>query len=160
MQILEIGPGKHPNPQATIRIDIVENPLADYVMSAERLKFKDNSFDSILMFECLEHMEQPLTALREIYRVLKPGGRLVFSIPNVYYYRLFLRWFWRGRVTASNEHLWNWSAWEITKLCEKADFYVERIEPYNEEWNNKKSVFYPIFPRVASHSIKINAIKK
>jgi ubiquinone/menaquinone biosynthesis C-methylase UbiE len=158
-QVLEIGPSKFPDPSATIRIDIVPNPIADYVMNAEEMIFPDNSFDQVLMFECLEHMEYPLKALREIQRVLKPQGLLVFSIPNVYYYRLFLRWFLKGKVSASHEHLWNWSAFEITKLCEKARLTVKSIQPYNEAWNNKRSVFYPLFPRIAAHSIKITAQK-
>jgi ubiquinone/menaquinone biosynthesis C-methylase UbiE len=158
-QVLEIGPSRFPDPRATVRIDVVPNPNANYVMNAEQMLFPDNSVDRILMFECLEHMESPLRALREICRVLKPQGDIIFSVPNVYYYRLFLRWAVRGKVSASPEHLWNWSSFEITRLCDRAGLQVESIAPYNEGWNNKQSIFYHIFPRIAAHSIKITAVK-
>jgi SAM-dependent methyltransferase len=41
------------------------------------------SFDVITMWQSLEHMHRPLEALREAYRVLVPGGRLMVSVPNI-----------------------------------------------------------------------------
>lgn len=159
MKILEIGPGQHPRPEATVRIDAVPNPNANYIMNAEKMTFDSASFDSVLMFECLEHTYNPLQILREIHRVLKTGGILTLSIPNVYYYRLFLRWAVKGKVSASPEHLWNWSLWEISKLLELAGFHIVMVEMYNEDWNNKRSVFYQLFPRIAAHSILLKAMK-
>ncbi|MFH1742222.1 MAG: class I SAM-dependent methyltransferase [bacterium] len=44
----------------------------------------ENSFDAVLFTEVFEHLRiDPVHALREIHRVLKPGGTLVFSIPNI-----------------------------------------------------------------------------
>ncbi|HRW09830.1 MAG TPA: methyltransferase domain-containing protein [Caldilineaceae bacterium] len=39
-----------------------------------RLGFADATFDALFCHNVLEHLEEPLTALREMYRVLKPGG--------------------------------------------------------------------------------------
>lgn len=45
------------------------------------LSFKNNSFDAILAFDVIEHLDNPQKALRELHRVLKPGGILHFAIP-------------------------------------------------------------------------------
>lgn len=49
---------------------------------AHELPFEDNSFDGILMIDCLEHCVAPLIALREIKRVLKNGGKGIIYIPS------------------------------------------------------------------------------
>jgi SAM-dependent methyltransferase len=45
------------------------------------LSFDGNSYDAVLTFDCLEHLPDYSLAFEEIYRVLKPGGKLFFSIP-------------------------------------------------------------------------------
>ncbi|MBU4185208.1 MAG: class I SAM-dependent methyltransferase [Proteobacteria bacterium] len=51
-----------------------------YVMDACHLDFKDKSFDSILMFEILEHLGDPLSALQEAGRVAKKS--IMLTVPN------------------------------------------------------------------------------
>ncbi|MDW8145524.1 MAG: glycosyltransferase [Roseiflexaceae bacterium] len=51
----------------------------------QRLPFADNSFDKVLMAEVLEHLADDRGALREIFRVLKPGGILALSVPHANY---------------------------------------------------------------------------
>jgi len=43
-------------------------------------------FDVVLSSECIEHTPSPEKALREMARILKPGGRLAVSTPNVVWY--------------------------------------------------------------------------
>lgn len=50
-------------------------------MRAEKLDFPDKSFDTVIMLEVLEHLEDPYTALTEIKRVARQN--LVVSVPNV-----------------------------------------------------------------------------
>jgi len=45
------------------------------------LSFADESFDLVLTSDVLEHVFEPFGALRETYRVLKPGGLHVFTVP-------------------------------------------------------------------------------
>lgn len=42
----------------------------------------DGSFDVILSTEVIEHLENPRTVVREWWRLLKPGGRVVMTTPN------------------------------------------------------------------------------
>lgn len=51
------------------------------MMNAEKLKFKDNSFDYVIALQILEHVDNLDQVLDEIARVLKVKGRLVASIP-------------------------------------------------------------------------------
>ncbi len=54
--------------------DIHELPLAD------------NSVDAIICISVLEHVEEPQKAVRELYRVLKPGGYCYIYAPFLFYY--------------------------------------------------------------------------
>jgi SAM-dependent methyltransferase len=49
---------------------------------AEYLPFESNSFDTAICAELLEHVLEPGVVLREVARVLKPGGMLVGSVPH------------------------------------------------------------------------------
>lgn len=45
--------------------------------------FDDNSFDSIVSFQVIEHIQNDRLFLQEIYRMLKPGGKAIISTPNI-----------------------------------------------------------------------------
>jgi len=48
--------------------------------------FGENRFDIVLSSECIEHTPSPADALRQMCRVLKSGGRLAVSTPNIVWY--------------------------------------------------------------------------
>jgi ubiquinone/menaquinone biosynthesis C-methylase UbiE len=49
----------------------------------EHLPFADRSFDLVVCLWVLEHVESPQAVLREVHRVLRPGGHFVFLTPNL-----------------------------------------------------------------------------
>jgi SAM-dependent methyltransferase len=49
----------------------------------EGLPFVSESFDLIVCLWVLEHLKEPLTTMREVQRVLRPGGHFVFVTPNL-----------------------------------------------------------------------------
>jgi SAM-dependent methyltransferase len=53
--------------------------------SAEALPFADKTFDAVVMSEILEHLHDPVKALREARRVLVPTGLLLVTVPNANY---------------------------------------------------------------------------
>jgi ubiquinone/menaquinone biosynthesis C-methylase UbiE len=55
------------------------------VYDGERLPFPDRSFDCVVSFEVIEHTRDDRAALKEIARVLKPGGLFCGSVPNKFY---------------------------------------------------------------------------
>lgn len=111
-------------------------PHVEFVVGiAEQLPFDDCSFDGVLLNEVLEHVADERAALREIRRVLRPGGALALYSPN--------RWFpveghgvqWHGRlfdhpaplvpwlpyrVTRMFLRARNYWPWELRQLCERA----------------------------------------
>lgn len=48
----------------------------------EELPYPDNSFDTVLSIQVLEHVEDPYAVLSEMLRVLRPGGFLVVMVPQ------------------------------------------------------------------------------
>lgn len=60
----------------------LNSPLADVKADICNLPFPDNSYDVILCNHVLEHIPNDTLAMKELYRVLKPGGWGVFQIPQ------------------------------------------------------------------------------
>lgn len=60
----------------------LNSPLADVKADICNLPFKDNEFDVILCNHVLEHIPDDIKAMKELFRVLKPGGFGVFQIPQ------------------------------------------------------------------------------
>ena len=59
------------------------SPVGFAVADAQRLPFADASFDRVICTETLEHVVDAHRALRELARVLRPGGRLAVSVPHL-----------------------------------------------------------------------------
>jgi len=61
-----------------------------HVGNLEQLPLASNSVDIVISRSVFEHLEHPDRVLAEIQRVLRPGGRLVLTTPNKYYYSCLL----------------------------------------------------------------------
>lgn len=75
---------------------------------AEALPYEDDVFDMVLLHEVLEHVDDDRAALREAWRVSKPGGRIVVFVPNRWYPFETHGVFWRGRYHFGNIPLVNY----------------------------------------------------
>lgn len=125
MLVLDAGAGrspyrklfKHARYEAADFAQLATNyaPL-DYVCDLRSIPVEDERFDRILFNQVLEHIPEPPLVLAELYRVLKPGGRLLCSVPLFYaehqqpydYYR--------------------YTQFALRKLFEEAGFRVVRLE--------------------------------
>lgn len=66
----------------TIDLDPLRSP--DFIMSVDNMSFGNEIFDMVLMLEVLEHVENPFSASKELFRVLKKGGKLIVSTPFIF----------------------------------------------------------------------------
>lgn len=66
---------------------IIKNKI---VGSVNDMPFADNFFDLIISAWTLEHLDDPREAFKEIYRVLKPKGKIVFLTPNIWNYNIWI----------------------------------------------------------------------
>lgn len=60
----------------------LESPLADVKADICNLPFENDAYDVILCNHVLEHIPDDTKAMRELYRILKPGGMAVLQIPQ------------------------------------------------------------------------------
>ena len=74
----------------------------------EWLPFPEASFDFLLSHEVLEHVQNDADAIREMVRVLRPGGRLALFCPNRGYPFETHGIYWRGKYHFGNIPLVNW----------------------------------------------------
>lgn len=72
----------------------VENPNFREGNMNERLPYEDEFFDAVVCIDGIEHLERPFDFIQECSRVIKKGGRLIISTPNINSIRSRWRWFW------------------------------------------------------------------
>ncbi len=113
----------------------------DVISSALQVPFTANSFDTVVSTEVLEHVPDPLRALREMQRVLKPGGFLILSAP-MYLPRHespydFFRYPYDGMLYLIRE-----SGLELTTIFNRGRSYafvgqaLQHVHPVPAKWVN------------------------
>jgi SAM-dependent methyltransferase len=88
-------------------------------------EFPAAHFDVVALYHVIEHLPSPARTLREIRRVLKPGGRLVVETPNIAtpWFRL-LGARWRQFIP---DHIFFFSPRTLTLACEQGGFAVREV---------------------------------
>jgi len=79
--------GVDPDAPALKKNIIIKNKS---VGAADALPYPDNFFDIVLLVFVIEHLKYPQKTFREIYRVLKSGGKVIFLTPNAWNYNVWL----------------------------------------------------------------------
>lgn len=62
----------------------LESPLADLHFDLHNIPLEDNSFDFFMCNHVLEHVKDDFQVMREIYRVINPGGTAILQVPQDY----------------------------------------------------------------------------
>lgn len=91
----------------------------DVVGDIHRMPLTTDSVDAIICYSVLEHVQDPGQALREIHRVLKPGGELLFYVPSIYPYHArkgHYPDYWRFFDDTLEFMFKDWGTYEIQKV--------------------------------------------
>jgi SAM-dependent methyltransferase len=111
-RVLDVGCGVKPYypffaaAASYVGVDVKENAAADLVGFVEALPVEDASFDVVLCTQVLEHVDDPALAVRELYRVCAPGGRVLASTHGVMVYH------------PNPQDLWRWTHTGLHRLFE------------------------------------------
>ncbi|MGB8065764.1 MAG: methyltransferase domain-containing protein [Candidatus Sulfotelmatobacter sp.] len=106
-----------------------------------KLRLDDRQFDGVLCSSVLEYLDSPVTALRELRRVLHDDGLLLVSVPNAHFWTRLSLWvtYWatrplgRRRKCAFLDHSkWCFSPESFSQLLRDAGFLALDYRKYGE----------------------------
>jgi SAM-dependent methyltransferase len=87
--------------------------------SLDTMPFDPATFDTVLILDVLEHIEDDSAVLRNLYTVLRPGGHLIVTVPA-------FRFLWSEHDEV-NHHKRRYTAAEVHQIIEDAGFQVRRV---------------------------------
>ena len=97
-------------------------------MEVPFLDFEDNSFDYVVSFQVIEHIEDDHSFVKEVARVLKPGGKFVVSTPNI-----------KMSLTRNPWHVREYTVTEFSQLLEP---HFNTVEPLGVYGNDAVTDYY------------------
>jgi SAM-dependent methyltransferase len=83
------------------------------------MPFESNTFDAVTALDVIEHNEDDLAILADSYRVIKPGGHIIITVPA-------LMWLWSHNDDI-NAHVRRYTADELKQKLAKTGFEVKRV---------------------------------
>jgi SAM-dependent methyltransferase len=113
---LNVGSGDTRLGPAFVAVDLVAAPATDVVADARALPFAARSFGVVVSQEMVEHVDDPFVTVREMSRMLAPGGWLYLQAPFVIGYH------------PGPEDYWRFTRAGMRRLLEQAGLEVTRVE--------------------------------
>ncbi|MCO5314712.1 MAG: class I SAM-dependent methyltransferase [Solirubrobacterales bacterium] len=98
-------------------VDAVDGARVDRVSVAEELPFGEAEFDVVICTQVLEHVDDPVRVLAEIYRVLAPGGVVFLSTHGVFIYH--------PDPPTSDRDYWRWTHSGLLRIFRQSGEYTE-----------------------------------
>ena len=89
---------------------------------------ENNSFDYVVSFQVIEHIKRDFDFVREVYRVLKPGGKFIVTTPNA-----------PMSLTRNPWHVREYRPEELTNILE---CHFAKVEPFGVFGNEKVMEYY------------------
>lgn len=91
-----------------------------------------DKFDVVIMGDILEHLRDPWKTVARMYNILKPGGKIIISVPNITHVSIFRRmlaghWDYEDAGILDRTHLRFFARAEVLSLLENAGFMVSDI---------------------------------
>jgi len=111
----------------------------DVAATAYAIPVKEASFDTVLLTAVLEHLEEPETALTEMFRILKPGGTLILSVPLFWHLHEEPRDFYR------------YTKYGLSYLLTKAGFKTLQLKSLSGFWVTFGAEFVSYLSKTMSH---------
>jgi SAM-dependent methyltransferase len=95
----------------------------DLIASAYEIPVADESFDTALSTASLEHLAEPMVALGECYRILKPGGIAIYTVP--FFWHLHSEpWDYFRFSKYGLEHIFRRVGFEVVEIRALAGFWT------------------------------------
>lgn len=89
--MVELGSGSRRLSDRCINVDLFPFPNVDIMADIRKTPFGDSVVDYVVADAVLEHVPEPHAAVREIFRILKPGGKVFCLVPFIHPYHGYPR---------------------------------------------------------------------
>lgn len=113
-------------------MDPVDTYNPDIIGDIHKMPFPDNSQEAIICISVLEHIEDPIRAAQELYRVLKPEGYLFVYVPFLFYYHAekgYYGDFWRFTEDSLRFMFKDFSQFEIKQTRGAIETWI-KLSPF------------------------------
>ena len=143
-------------------LELLQLDLTDPALSIEEAKF-----DTAICVEGVEHLENQWILARNLYRILKPGGVLILTTPNIVNFRSRVRYFLEGRyeffkrplvcgVSTAHDldtyHIAPVSYFELQFILERAGFSIKELHANKYSSRNAVSMLLrPVFKLIYAY---------
>lgn len=107
-------------------------------LNVDRLPEPDGSLDLVVASEVIEHVIDPGRAVAEFHRVLRPGGHVLITVPNVAFWRFRLEALRGGvpSVTADARHLHSFNAALLNALVVCEGFEIVTVTGLRQRYES------------------------